>query len=111
MKACSSRSSARNTTATSRVTPIVEEISQFEEAVRGLSDEAPPEKTAEFRARMISALEGVTDAAERKTIEQDTLTELLPVAYALVRTCRRLCGAVVEVVGIPICGTWWCRPG
>jgi preprotein translocase subunit SecA len=86
-----------------RVTPIVEEINQFEEAVRGLSDEALPEKTAEFRARMASALEGVTDAAERKTIEQDTLTELLPVAYALVKdVCRRLCGQSWEVVGIPI---------
>ena len=86
-----------------RVTPIVEEINQFEAAVRSLSDEALPAKTAEFRARIALALEGVTDPAERKKIEQDTLTELLPEAYALVKdVCRRLCGQSWEVVGIPI---------
>jgi preprotein translocase subunit SecA len=86
-----------------RVAPIVEDINQHAEAFRGLSDEDLRGKTADFRARLAAALEGVTDPLERRRLEQEHLGELLPEAFAVVReTCRRLCGRTWDVVGIPI---------
>src|SRR5262245_22336021 len=88
-----------------RSAPLVEEINQRVEEFRPLSDEALKAKTGEFRARIAAALEGVTDATERKRLEREALDELLPEAFAAVKeTCRRLCGRTWDVVGIPL--TW-----
>ncbi len=88
-----------------RVAPTVDEINRHVEAFRALSDQDLRGKTAEFKARLASALEGVDDPAERKALERQTLDELLPETFAAVKeTCRRLCGRSWTVVGIPI--TW-----
>jgi preprotein translocase subunit SecA len=85
-----------------RAQPIVEEINGLGEEYRALSDDELRGKTAEFKARLASALEGVTEADERKRIERETLDELLPEAFAAVReTCRRMCGKTWLVAGIP----------
>jgi preprotein translocase subunit SecA len=88
-----------------RVSPLVDEINRVATDYRDLSDEALKAKTGEFRARLAAALEGVSDAEERKRLERETLEELLPEAFAAVKvTCRRLCGRTWDVVGIPV--TW-----
>src|SRR5262245_47672402 len=85
--------------------PVVEEINRVAEEYRGLSDDALKAKTAEVKARVAAALEGVTDAEERKQAQREALDEVLPEAFAAVKeTCRRLCGRTWEVVGIPL--TW-----
>jgi len=88
-----------------RVEPIVEEINRLCESYRDLADDQLRGKTAEFRARIAAACEGLTEPAERRAAEQAAMEELLPEAFAAVKeTCRRLLGQTWEVVGIPI--TW-----
>src|SRR5262245_25614586 len=83
--------------------PVVEEINRVAEEYRGLSDDALKAKTAEVKARVAAALEGVTDAEERKQAQREALEELLPEAFAAVKeVCRRLCGRTWDVVGIPV---------
>ncbi len=86
-----------------RVRPMVAEINRFSADYAGLPDEALPAKTTEFKARIAAALEGLTDPAERRAAEQETVDELLPEAFALVKeACRRLCGKTWDVVGLPL---------
>src|SRR5439155_12843704 len=71
-----------------RMWPLVEAISAEFEKLQALSDEALAGKTVEFRARL--------EACE-------TLEDLLPEAFAVVKeVCRRLCGKTWDVVGQPI---------
>jgi len=73
-----------------RVRPIVDEINEHFASYAGLSDEELRAKTAAFQQRHQAG---------------ETLEDLLPEAFAVVKDmCRRLCGRSWEVVGIPI--TW-----
>ena len=54
-----------NERAVKRLLPGVQSISDLEPAVQALSDEQLRAKTAEFRARIAAALEGITDEKER----------------------------------------------
>src|SRR5262245_41683535 len=84
-----------------RVLPIVDEVNRLFEEYRDLSDDDLRGKTAQFRGRLAEALKEVTEEAERKRIERETLDDLLPEAFAAVKeTCRRLCGKSWDVVGI-----------
>jgi preprotein translocase subunit SecA len=86
-----------------RVGPMVDEINAACESYRGLSDEELRGKTAEFRARIAAARDGLTDPAERREAEQAVLEEILPEAYGAVKeACRRLVGRSWDVVGIPV---------
>jgi preprotein translocase subunit SecA len=70
--------------------PLVDQIAAEFEKLSSLSDEALAGKTAEFRERLAAG---------------ETLDDLLPEAFAVVKeTCRRLCGKTWDVVGLPI--TW-----
>ena len=73
-----------------RMWPTVSQINSEFEKLHTLDDQALRAKTAEFRARLQ---------------EGETLDDLLPEAYAVVKeTCRRLVGTTWDVVGLPI--TW-----
>src|SRR5512139_3875759 len=73
-----------------RMWPLVEEINRHFDGLQELSDEALAAKTVEFRKRLE---------------EGETLDELLPEAYAVVKdTCRRLVGKSWDVCGIQV--TW-----
>ena len=72
-----------------RLLPVVAEVGALESAIQPLSDEQLRAKTAEFRARIQSRLEGVEDAAERTEIEKQVLDEMLPEAFAVVREAGR----------------------
>ncbi len=86
-----------------RVTPIVAEINQHFAGLNSLSDGELASRTAEFKARIASALEGLTDPEERRVREQDALSDLVPEAFAVVKeACRRMCGRTLDVVGQPI---------
>jgi len=88
-----------------RAGPVVDEINAACESCRGLSDERLRGKTAEFKARIAAALEGLTDPAERRKAEQAVLDDVLPEAFGAVKeACRRLVGQSWEMVGIPV--TW-----
>ena len=86
-----------------RALPIVDEINRVYESYRDLTDEQLRGKTAEFRARLAEAIQGVEDPEARKTAEREALDDLLPEAFAAVKeACRRLVGRTWELVGIPI---------
>ena len=73
-----------------KVWPLVGEIHARTAELEALSDEALAAKTVEFRARLEQG---------------ETLEDLLPEAFAVVReTCRRLCGKTWDVCGLPV--TW-----
>src|SRR3990170_8702754 len=70
--------------------PLVEEIISIYPSLSSLSDDQLTAKTEEFKKRLADG---------------ETVDDLLPEAYAVVKeVCRRLCGKKWEVVGIPI--TW-----
>ncbi|MDD5089266.1 MAG: preprotein translocase subunit SecA, partial [bacterium] len=67
--------------------PVVHEINRIEEEFQSLTDEQLRAKTDEFRARLADG---------------ETLDDLLPEAFAVVKnTCRRLVGRKFEVRGHP----------
>lgn len=69
----------------SKYRKIVAEVNRWEEKYQSLSDEQVRAKTAEFKQRLQHG---------------ETLDQLLPEAYALVKNaCRRLCGTEVHVSG------------
>jgi preprotein translocase subunit SecA len=72
-----------------RLLPVVTEVNALEPAIQPLSDEQLRAKTAEFRARIQSRLEGIEDATERKAAEKQVLDEVLPEAFAVVREAGR----------------------
>ena len=86
-----------------RVTPIVSEINEHFAVLQALSDEELRGKTAEFKARIASAIGALDDPEERRSREQETLSDLVPEAFAVVKdACRRTCGKTLDIVGQPI---------
>jgi len=125
-----------------KIWPMVEEINQFSEQLKSLSDEELKGKTQEFKQKIkertvqleeqLNALKeefacikthGLTEEEraevraqrevllqqmkdireEIKKIEQETLNEILPEAFAVVKeTCQRLVGKKWNVCGIEI---------
>jgi preprotein translocase subunit SecA len=68
-----------------RYQKTVTEVNRLEKSFQQLSDGEVRQKTAEFKARYLKG---------------ETLEELLPEAYAVVKnTCRRLCGTDIHVSG------------
>jgi len=68
--------------------PLVDAVNEEYERLRDLSDEELAGKTVQFRARLA---------------EGETLDDLLPEAYAVVKeVCRRLVGQTFDVVGQPV---------
>jgi preprotein translocase subunit SecA len=65
--------------------PVVAQINALEAGTKLLSDEKLRAKTIEFRARIASSLEGITDEEEQKKAERAALDEILPEAFAVVR--------------------------
>jgi preprotein translocase subunit SecA len=74
-----------NERAVKRLVPRVAEINAFEPQMKAMSDEQLRAKTAEFRTRIASALEGITDEEARVAAEKQALEDLLPEAFAVVR--------------------------
>jgi preprotein translocase subunit SecA len=67
------------------VQPIVEQINELEPAIKKLSNDQLRARTAEFKEQLQLAVAGVTDVDERKRRERETLDEILPEAFAIVR--------------------------
>ena len=67
-----------------KLLPRVERINALEPSIKSLSDEALRARTAEFRTRLASALEGVPDE-DLKAARARALDEMLEEAFALVR--------------------------
>ncbi|MGC8549346.1 MAG: preprotein translocase subunit SecA [Acidobacteriaceae bacterium] len=78
-----------NERAVKRLAPYIEEIGAFEPEMQKLSDEELKAKTAEFRARITQALEGIEDEDDRAKAEKQVLDEILPEAFAVVREAGR----------------------
>jgi preprotein translocase subunit SecA len=72
-----------------RLMPIVIQVSAMEPEITKLSDEELKGKTAEFRAKIASRLEGITDEEQKKQAEKGALDEVLPEAFAVVREAGR----------------------
>ena len=67
-----------------KLMPRVRRINELEPSIKALSDEALRGKTAEFRARLAKALEGVPEE-ELKEARAKALDDLLEEAFAVVR--------------------------
>jgi len=74
-----------NDRAIKRLMPLVGQIGAFEPEIKQLTDQQLRDKTVEFRARIASKLEGITDPEAVTAAEKDALEELLPEAFAVVR--------------------------
>ena len=68
-----------------KIKPIVQQINDLEPSIKKLSDEQLKAKTVEFKERLSSVLDTITDKEERRKKEQDILNEILPEAFATVR--------------------------
>ncbi len=68
-----------------KIKPIVQQINDLEPSVKELSDEQLKAKTDEFKLRLSSVLDTITDKEERRKKEQEVLNEILPEAFAVVR--------------------------
>src|SRR6266498_954785 len=67
------------------IQPIVDQINEFEPAIKKLSDEQLRARTAEFKEQLQRAVAEITDPDERKRREREALDEILPEAFAIVR--------------------------
>ena len=74
-----------NERAVKRMLPIVEQVNVLEAATEALTDVELRAKTAEFKARIAAAIDGIEDADERYAAEKAALDELMPEAFAVVR--------------------------
>ena len=77
-----------NDRAVKRMLPLVQQVNDLESTVSGLSDEKLLGKTAEFKARVAKAIEGMDpreQADEMYAAEKAALDALLPEAFAVVR--------------------------
>ncbi len=72
-----------------KISEIVARINALEPEFEALSDDALRAKTDEFRARLAAATEGIEKEEERLRVEQQTLDELLPEAFAAVREAAK----------------------
>jgi preprotein translocase subunit SecA len=72
-----------------RMLPVLTQINSFDEPTKALTDEQLAAKTTEFRARIASAREGITDPDLLIAAEKAILDELLPEAFAVVREAGR----------------------
>ncbi|HEX8398981.1 MAG TPA: preprotein translocase subunit SecA [Pyrinomonadaceae bacterium] len=67
------------------IQPTIQQINALEPSIKALSDDELQAKTAEFKERVARAVEGIEDKDKRKAREQETLNEILPEAFAVVR--------------------------
>ncbi|HSS22750.1 MAG TPA: preprotein translocase subunit SecA [Pyrinomonadaceae bacterium] len=63
----------------------IEEINALEPSVKKLSDDQLRARTAEFKEQVQRAVADINDKDERKRREKETLDEILPEAFAIVR--------------------------
>ncbi|MGA8939292.1 MAG: preprotein translocase subunit SecA [Acidobacteriaceae bacterium] len=82
-----------NDRAVKRTLPLLAQINDCEPAIQQLSDAELAAKTTEFKARIATAIEGITDEEQRTAAEKQALDDLLPEAFAVVREAgRRIVG-------------------
>src|SRR5213078_3353143 len=67
------------------VQPTVAEINELEPALKKLSDDELRARTAAFKERIQKAVAKAESKEERKRLEQEALSEILPEAFAMVR--------------------------
>ncbi len=67
------------------VEPLVAQINELEPSVKKLTDDQLRAKSTEFKEKVQRAIEGITNKEDRKVRERETLDEILPEAFALVR--------------------------
>ncbi len=79
----------RNEREIKRMRPQVERMNALEAETERLRDSDLRAKTDEFRRRIAESLEGFEDPAERAVVLRNTLDELLPEAFAVVREAGR----------------------
>ena len=95
-----------NDRAVKRLLPIVAQVNTFGSEIEALTDEQLRDKTAEFRARIVTAVEGIDpkiDPDGFRDAEKAALDQLLPEAFAVVREAgRRVVGMRhfdVQIIG------------
>ena len=74
-----------NERAVKRLTPLVEQVNAFEEEMQSLTDEQLCAKTQEFRDRIETKRQGLTELEDILAAERAALDEIMPEAFAVVR--------------------------
>lgn len=74
-----------NERAVKRLMPLLEKINSQEDSLKSLTDAQLTAKTAEFKARIAQAINGLTDPEQIAATEKAALDDLLPEAFAVVR--------------------------
>ncbi len=72
-----------------KVKPTIQQINDFEPAIKAMSDDELRGQTVKFKERIAAALDGITDKVQRREAEQAILHEILPEAFATVREGSR----------------------
>ena len=72
-----------------RLSQVIAQVNVLEAEYEKLSDEALRAKTEEFRKHIANELEGVEDEKDRRRIEKEELSDLLPEAFAAVREASK----------------------
>ncbi len=72
-----------------KTTGIVARINTLEADLERLTDDDLRARTADFKARLSARLEGIDEAAQRRTAEKAFLEEILPEAFATVREASK----------------------
>jgi preprotein translocase subunit SecA len=81
-----------NERAIKRLMPLVHQVNALESSVQPLSDDQLRDKTAEFRQRIATAIEGIDPKADPEGLyaaEKAALDALMPEAFAVVREASR----------------------
>jgi preprotein translocase subunit SecA len=81
-----------NDRAIKRLLPYVQQVNDLEDSIKSLTDDQLREKTAEFRARVAAAIEGIDpkeDPDGLAAAEKAALDALLPEAFAVCREAGR----------------------
>jgi len=97
-----------------RLMPLVERINALEPGMKQLSDEQLRAKTEEFRKTIRERLEGVEDPDEKDRLLNETLDEILPAAFAVVREAGwrvlKMRHFDVQLIGGVVKARRWSRP-
>src|SRR5258706_4907495 len=81
----------RNERELKRMMPRIADVNVLEPQMAALTDEQLQEKTVEFRARVIAALEDIPEenVEERVAVEKKMLDDLMPEAFAVCREAAK----------------------
>jgi len=78
-----------NQKAINKIKPLVEKVNELEKSIEKLSDADLRKKTSEFKEKIEKKLKNVKGEEQRKKTLTDSLDEITPEAFAVVREASK----------------------